>query len=586
MEELEGVLLVPKSGGRGEQPRFFRLSSARGGVLLSGKTEAAAKGAFARKLPLRNAVHVKELQDGRWMLKTKKKEYAFRCEARGEAQAWVRAVKMYVREANGVPQPPPRPSKGEKNVESVSIMMAVLVFYVAASVIGFFTPSTPSSSTKKKNVHDEMVPIMEVANPSPSNVSSSGSFLGGFLFFVVVAVLPFVFALVIFQFQHRVGHYLKQLNVETTNFLVDLFDDLQQQAKESLNVFTDGADENVAKFQRKLAKVVNDVEDAFQALKEAIVSIFRSSSKKEKRRRFERARDEDREGSRAPIHIPERALDVEKRKELEQRLMNQFQGGPGRKEIRQLARGASSTEALAPKKLNVASESSTALAAALANRSGPPSLPPMFNNQEETKPVQVYNPRFEAPLLPGESKGNGKPKKTGKQASSRRLKERKKPEKNKKEKIRESKGIFSSKNQKEGSRRSAKRLEGKETEELAPMLLGGGGGTAGALSAKGAKFEKYAKMLRSGVPEGAVRNAMARDGVAEPKGIFDDGEALYRKGNDRSIKKQIQHARKEQNAAVARAPKRRSLGKRTDSSIIDELKVRQQSMGLFPDEDY
>lgn len=53
---------------------------------------------------------------------------------------------------------------------------------------------------------------------------------------------------------------------------------------------------------------------------------------------------------------------------------------------------------------------------------------------------------------------------------------------------------------------------------------GGDGGGGGAPRDFGEKYTKYQKMKKSGLPEGAVRQAMQRDGVECPDGFFDGGD--------------------------------------------------------------
>jgi len=91
-------------------------------------------------------------------------------------------------------------------------------------------------------------------------------------------------------------------------------------------------------------------------------------------------------------------------------------------------------------------------------------------------------------------------------------------------------------------------------------------------------MEKYVKMMKNGLPEGAIRNAMARDGVKEPKGVFDAQLDLYKK-NDQ-LKKQI-HSVKKQSSTK---PQLQSSNKKSESpaSILDELRAKQQAKGLQP----
>ncbi|GBG33524.1 Hypothetical Protein FCC1311_097472 [Hondaea fermentalgiana] len=125
--------------------------------------------------------------------------------------------------------------------------------------------------------------------------------------------------------------------------------------------------------------------------------------------------------------------------------------------------------------------------------------------------------------------------------------------------------------------------DNNDDEEVAPEDLGESAGSSPAerMRAAGPKYAKYARMLSNGVPEGAVRQALVRDNISAPRGIFEDESVVYSRSNAKQLRKELPKAKK---SSTAEPPaKRRSL--RREPSVIDELRERQRTLGIFASDD-
>mmetsp|Transcript_16631 Transcript_16631/g.32211 ORF Transcript_16631/g.32211 Transcript_16631/m.32211 type:complete len:621 (-) Transcript_16631:109-1971(-) len=620
---MEGLLEVPKSGRwRPGYARYFVVDFERKAV-CSGKDEAQAKGDAAKKLPGYNfaAVELTGSVPGEFHVLTRKRTYVFRAASAREARRWVRAVQTLMQDLAGLSDHVRTASGGTKSLSSERNGMLILgsifatICFTLIYLTALISPRSPSlirptpsssSSAQEDNLSNDYAALNDLPLKQDGGNSNSG---GGLLLVLILLGLGCTTAL----FKDKIYEYFDTEMQRIRCAMEDTY-------RETLESWRTPYDEFIQSWFGAYDEVKSSGRQYFNTFC-ASLPHFLLAENSEKEEDSEPAKRRSRRSQRSfasKIDIGPRALGPDQRRSFERRLMAHHNSSAAMN----LTRSSSAPEGLSensgsrqsfrrePRRLVFDNERTNALQSMLASRSATSSASSFASSNSETHSTLSLQEDFDdlenedSPIESEVSPAKGRSAKLKKSKSFRSWWGRKRqgsqskltaaapivteidpepvPGHNKRSRQppplpkRKSSAKRYSRRPFETSE-SALCSEADEETKDDDLTLNEGTTPASRMENAGPEYAKYAKMLRNGVPEGAVRNALARDDVTEPYGVFED-DGLYSHSKATKMQQHINHAKQNKSNAP-----RRSL--RQEPSMIDELRRRQLTLGIVPVEE-